>query len=936
MYHILVEAAGLRQLRRIEPAWVSTFTAALANRLGQHGFKPVGSSRDVTLFRADPLLHEEPHHVAWSLRSVLDFLSGADDYLIDHSVVCEYLEEAGDREAMDSCERLLLDAREPRSAYLGQRAFAALGPFFEVAWTGRVARVVAVRVDAGPIAPQLVAGLDDEGRIDELVDVLTSDAPLTWVRSSDQSRADAAIGEAIRRAGDDSRPAVSMIRCRGEVCSHDAARDLARILPFDVRHRADLAEREMEHALEVLRERFFTPRGTVVNRERDREEVRFLVGDLLSRVSHEEGRFVVWLAGLDECEPAEAARLVALCRTNPQVRVLVSAVSAPPDADWQSVCLDDADDERHPPAIDRFKSLVDYWRDTDVAGDYLAAASPTNHRRALYLVARTWRILADRDSAAVFPRIGISLAERARLLHELQRVGATEGDQVAAPHPAAEVVVGDLLQADERDTIESEIRAVVEERIAVGDLPVTEAVLEHVAPSVEGAHREVLVHQALHSAAAAGAAAALDRIGAESGLRSATRSLSIDSARIRFALRGGAGPDSVRDIAARLTAGIVREAPAPRLKADMLLSLGELSLADRDFDRALRAAKDAMLAQPASATGADRREAAAAGHLLMGRILMARQRLTDAGHYLGFAREEAIRDRPVARMAEALEVIRQYITGNLTTAGRGAAGLAETLLRDGSQDWFLLMWLIRARVEFDLGDYAAADRRFAALGRYAEVAACDDAAAVAAVWRSRAQTFGERGEDGAAAPREAPGGAASGEARLMYGEALARAGQFERAVEVLAEAEEAAAAGRGWPRLGPSWENGFAAIEDMCIAGADTPPTAARIACAIRAWSLAHLGRHDESAELFFGLTRGPGAWADDPNAAFYHYLYASVLPRERSADRDDRVTVLGKAIKLLKERTSRIEDHRERTRYLERNRWNHALMQDAREHNLV
>jgi hypothetical protein len=50
----------------------------------------------------------------------------------------------------------------------------------------------------------------------------------------------------------------------------------------------------------------------------------------------------------------------------------------------------------------------------------------------------------------------------------------------------------------------------------------------------------------------------------------------------------------------------------------------------------------------------------------------------------------------------------------------------------------------------------------------------------------------------------------------------------------------------------------------------------------------------------------------------------------------DDPLTVLGKSVKNLRERTGRIDEYGHKTDYLHRNYWNRRLMDTAKAHNLL
>jgi hypothetical protein len=74
----------------------------------------------------------------------------------------------------------------------------------------------------------------------------------------------------------------------------------------------------------------------------------------------------------------------------------------------------------------------------------------------------------------------------------------------------------------------------------------------------------------------------------------------------------------------------------------------------------------------------------------------------------------------------------------------------------------------------------------------------------------------------------------------------------------------------------------------------------------------------------------------NDPASPFYTFLYADALPEESGGEADDKVTVLGKSLKGLQERASRIDGSADRAGFLSRNRWNRAIMEEARNRRLA
>jgi tetratricopeptide (TPR) repeat protein len=255
-------------------------------------------------------------------------------------------------------------------------------------------------------------------------------------------------------------------------------------------------------------------------------------------------------------------------------------------------------------------------------------------------------------------------------------------------------------------------------------------------------------------------------------------------------------------------------------------------------------------------------------------------------------------------------------------------------LHRGYTDWFVLLWFLLGRINYEFGDYHNAAGQFAFIRSFCTACGVEAPQHTARAWEARSRFAVEGTPEDAetvfAALPEAP------ETLLFRAEVFSRFGRFQEALPLLEAAYEAEEHADRWPRLGVCWDNGFASIEDLIIANSIGSTELLRIIRSYYAWTLAHLGRQEEAVPIFYALTRGNDGAGIDPYTGLYNYLYSSVLPEERSGDRDDRITILGKSVKLIQERTSRIDEYRDKMRYLRQNTWNQQLMQEARLHNLV
>jgi hypothetical protein len=104
----------------------------------------------------------------------------------------------------------------------------------------------------------------------------------------------------------------------------------------------------------------------------------------------------------------------------------------------------------------------------------------------------------------------------------------------------------------------------------------------------------------------------------------------------------------------------------------------------------------------------------------------------------------------------------------------------------------------------------------------------------------------------------------------------------------------------------------------------------------MRACLLGLRGASEEGIRELHKLTRSERSVDEDPNGYWYNYLYSMVLPESGGQEVDDKETILGKAVKSLQERASRIDAPSERSSFLSRNRWNQRIMDEARQRKLV
>jgi hypothetical protein len=172
------------------------------------------------------------------------------------------------------------------------------------------------------------------------------------------------------------------------------------------------------------------------------------------------------------------------------------------------------------------------------------------------------------------------------------------------------------------------------------------------------------------------------------------------------------------------------------------------------------------------------------------------------------------------------------------------------------------------------------------------------------------------------------------ESGLFRIETLILLGQYGDAASEAAASRGDEPESRFRPTETLAWDSGFANIEDRALQSQDG--VIAHLIAAFEAYAAAEHGDPGGGIETLHALTRPAGEAMKEPYASLYLFLYSRILPENGGEEIEDMVTILGKAVKHLQERTSRIDDYSDKTSYLRNNYWNSLLIEKARRFNLV
>jgi hypothetical protein len=365
-----------------------------------------------------------------------------------------------------------------------------------------------------------------------------------------------------------------------------------------------------------------------------------------------------------------------------------------------------------------------------------------------------------------------------------------------------------------------------------------------------------------------------------------------------------------------------------QLKGELFLQIGRFLATRGETNIALQWVKKALIQFQSAGNAAAEREAT----LELGAVLLAEARVSEAQEYFNLAGSPRSPDPAELRLA-ALRAAAMFIQGNLSRAQNEArAGLAKAhaLKR---REWELFLAFLAARLQFELGSYAEAVEGFQAALALEALYPEPAANRVLYAWLARAFAYAGSPE---LALRILGGLKQSWEGCLFQAEACFLGREPGKALEYCGQALSLTSSQEAYSGERMLWTDGFSDVEGRCLVLAKDGAMALRLVQSLQAYIWGLEGSVERATEQLHAITRSGRIPEVDPYQSLYHYWYASILPDIRQEALDDRLTVLNKALQLLQQRASRIEDSTLRWHYLNNNHWNAGLFAEARRRKLI
>jgi tetratricopeptide (TPR) repeat protein len=400
------------------------------------------------------------------------------------------------------------------------------------------------------------------------------------------------------------------------------------------------------------------------------------------------------------------------------------------------------------------------------------------------------------------------------------------------------------------------------------------------------------------------------------------------AARLRHALLTGR-KKTAEELYLRATelGGDYRVHPA---KGELFLQVARYLLVRGEASMAMQWAKKAMFQFQSFGFPSGEREAT----VEMGSVLLAGGKFDEALEYFVLADQyPGSLETLQGGLCFALRGLTLFVSGNLSRARaeveKGLA-LSGKLLR---REWELFLEFLLGRVLFELGYYQEAVVRFQKALAVEALYENLSARRVISTWLGRAFAYQGSTATGFRVLREVED---SWEKHFFLAESHFFAGEYERALEACSRAIALERPAGRYPGERVLWLDGLWDIEGRCHALSRDGSLQHRLAQSFQAYLWALEGSTERAIEQLYSITRGGGLTDEDPYQSRYSYFYACTLPEVRKDELDDSVTILNKALKMLQQRASRIEDSTERWRYLNNNYWNGLLFAEARRKKMI
>jgi len=320
----------------------------------------------------------------------------------------------------------------------------------------------------------------------------------------------------------------------------------------------------------------------------------------------------------------------------------------------------------------------------------------------------------------------------------------------------------------------------------------------------------------------------------------------------------------------------------------------------------------------------------------IGLALLRKSRIDEGREYFDIASRlaEKTGSSYLTALTAGLDAVALFLSGHLTGVHQAIEKGWASCERGGLQQGKIQLAFLAARAEFDQGQYELAssslEKALAVVDRYHLIAA----ESVLLAWKGRAEAYAGHESQARSLLEPLPPSAE----RSYF---LAELAFFSKDLEA-ARTEIQTASNLLLPTqpFGSGekvdWTTGFAGVEDRALAASGDVGVLANQIQAFEALLHGLLVDASEAAARFQIILARKFLLEVDPASAAIYYWYYMILPQQDANQEAQRLTLLGRSLKDVQVRASRIEDPAQRQEYRSRPLWNARFLSEAKKFKLL
>lgn len=324
---------------------------------------------------------------------------------------------------------------------------------------------------------------------------------------------------------------------------------------------------------------------------------------------------------------------------------------------------------------------------------------------------------------------------------------------------------------------------------------------------------------------------------------------------------------------------------------------------------------------------------------LIAMLSLARKSCDDSIVYLEYALQNAERmNDPYAMLCTRFDMAMVYfINGNFHFAICALEAVEKLISTCYAKDWEILLFFMKGRISFELGNYHDSELLFQTSASLASVNLIPESVALCRVWYARSLVHLSRFATAENVLSSCIG--TIPEAYIFLLEASLLSGRIISSVNLPESLISLSGVSDCWTIDAISWTSGFSLAEDRCYESAGENKIAVRMYEAFYLYYRARFNLDTDisrSVEQLSRLARNAQDFKD-PYAALYYYFCFDLSNNNKSKVLPaDTTTFLSRGFKYMQKRANEIEDNGVREQFMQNPTWNSRLYRSARENMLI